>query len=312
MIKNLKTLFLKKDYKLLLKLANRTNLTEWEKYYIGLSYLEVGMPDECIEFLTPLLYDSNKFLLTSRYLGMAYYMLGKYDASYQYFKRHIENTQEQQNLNKWIKLLDYRGQYLHYDYRDLSFHFLDELCQTSIHNFYQSYCNAYCRLQNEFNISMGKKIDVYIYSSNKDRLGNTLCYAVPSFNMIHTNYKVNGGHELAHIFLHHLHEYMVKTRFIDEGFATFFDKEQFFDPEVVKSGLKKNIDVIFYWKNYDKFVQSEVNLVAGQFMAFCWSIYGKKRIIQFLKNQTIKNAYKTFGISFRLNIQKFNKMVSVN
>ena len=110
----------------------------------------------------------------------------------------------------------------------MNFYFTDKISDVQITSFVNKNKKAYKHIQSMFNCVLPKKIDIYVFNTECDNLGNTLSYANPALCTIHTKLEHTYGHELAHVIYWYLHPNIIKTRFIDEGIATYFDRENYF------------------------------------------------------------------------------------
>lgn len=276
-----------------------------ENYYLGLSLLELGYIIEAKELLEKAREQKTSYKKLNRYLGILEYILGNYRKSKFYFEIKTDNIEENLLKEDWLILTGFceiNSPIEIKETENIIYRFMDIIDDKNMMKFIDSYEFFYKRIYNLFPIKLNKKIDVYIYKKQSDSLGNMLCYANPPMAMIHTNYKMIGGHEIAHIFLPYIHDEMLITKFIDEGFAMYFDKIEVETFEEVKQIINKGeINILDYWEDKIQCSQKEFHLVSGAFISYLIECYGLDKLSLFLKSQSIDNLFKVYGNNIELN-----------
>ena len=97
-------------------------------------------------------------------------------------------------------------------------------------------------------LMLNLKIDVFVYRSNNDNIGNRLSFANPPLLTIHTQFKHTKGHELAHLFVNNIYEGVnSKNRFIDEGFAEYFNEQQIYDETKIHDVHLQLLSSFLHW-----------------------------------------------------------------
>lgn len=233
------------------------------------------------------------------YLGLAYYMEGNYYKAYRNFKLCVDmGTAESKNAYDWIVHLDLENfeKVDLYELPQMNIHFMEKFAKREKYSFIQKNLKAYEYINSNINVKFKKKIDVFVYRSNNDNIGNRLSFANPPLLTIHTQFEHTKGHELAHLFVNNIYEGVnSKNRFIDEGFAEYFNEQQIYDETKIHNVLEgANVNIYCYWNNFEQYSPDFSYQVAGCFVGFFIYKMGIEKSQLLMRNQEYKAAQKVY------------------
>ena len=159
---------------------------------------------------------------------------------------------------------------------------------------------AYSKLNSFFNTSISKKIDYFVwnYSQEAEKFGiGVLSFALPDLYIIHVHAMESIGHEMTHLITHYLPGSSgIKTKFINEGIATYFDLNNraiYGGP-----GFKKPTEKISLkeaWLNDYKYSDYVYYFLGAEVLKLLNQRFGKTKLLQLIKNQSYLNAKKLYG-----------------
>lgn len=274
------------------------NCTPEMNLFAGFVFTEIGMPQKAVQCLISLdkLYFTSYVGKINRYIGLSYYMFGEYKLALSFFERGV--CEKDNECELWKKLL-YPVQEERRITKYAIFHFTDKFDVLNEKIFIAKNLEAINRISRFIgNYNLNKKIDIYVYAGRRDSIGNPLSYADNGLMAIHTHISDARGHEIAHLLFNNIYKYMIRNTFIDEGIATFFNESDSFESFCEK--YKKYIpclDIIELWNSpclRDGNNQSFYYL-AGAFVGFLIKIYGKEKFLEFISDESYKNAKILFS-----------------
>lgn len=317
MYNKLEIMFRNKEFNSLIKVVNekirkKKYLEDGEILIYGATLTLIEKFDYALKCFNKIKRENHCMLFGeyTKYYAICLYAVGRYRESKEIFYKMLEHPLWEVEAAEWIELLDLKDSMRIIETSVLRFHFDKEITRRRQLAFVKMNMQSFRLLEKVFCVSLPKKVDVYVYERTCDNLENKLSYANPALCMIHVNYYHTHGHELVHVMSHHLHEYMIKSRFIDEGVAVYFDKPYYgniFDD--IKKAHFQEADVFDVWKNFSQYAQEYSYKLAGLFVGYLIHIYSVEKFILFLREQTIENAQRVFGESFFDNIKEFESLI---
>lgn len=319
MDKLLSILYEEEDYYSLIKyinykIINNEEISNIEYIYYGCTLTKINKPINALASCEKVQYNylEKNTPDVFRFIGLCYYMIGDYiNSKKSLIKWRDLSINEKQDAIDWIKLLNFDDELITFDRLNLRFHFHRNLSFKLINDFIDNNLFAYSYIQNIFHSNTPKKIDIFVYLDEKDSIGNNLSYSNPPMCTIHTNLYHTNGHELVHIITYYLYDDIQKSRFIDEGIATYFDMPYNGNIEKdIKFYKGLNINIIDLWNNFERYDTSLSYKIAGLFIGYIIKKFSIKKLIEFIRNQSIENAYEVFGCNFKQIIYEFEKMIN--
>ena len=180
------------------------------------------------------------------------------------------------------------------------FHFPPNSLISDKQKFVDNHEQAYSKLNSFFNTRIPKKIDYFVwnYSQEAEKFGiGVLSFALPDLYIIHVHAMESIGHEMTHLITHYLPGSSgIKTKFINEGIATYFDLNNrtiYGGP-----GFKKPTEKISLreaWLNDYKYSDYVYYFLGAEVLKLLNQRFGKIKFIQLIKNQSYQNAKKLYG-----------------
>lgn len=234
-------------------------------------------------------------------LGLAHYMIGDYNMCTQFLKMSLKECFDA-NVAQWFKLLDLNQAMRLIITDSINYHFENEIEMSKIEIFIRKTNKAFYETLEFFKTKLRKKIDIYVFAGQNDMNGNCLSYANPPMTSIYVNVNYTGRHELIHVLFNNMYDVIEKTKFIDEGIAVWFDRE---DDKNMDDMIENNIDISInvqikkMWENFD---DNNIGVysykVAGLFVGYMIESVGKENFFEFSTIQTLENANRLFGKDF--------------
>lgn len=158
-----------------------------------------------------------------------------------------------------------------------------------------------------------KKTDFFVWESEQDAmkiLKTNLGFSRPEYLITHSRKNQSRGHELAHIVIHHAIMPNSKSRFINEGIATFHDQNNRnrmqFAKEIV-SASNQSISVEDLWRNGQNYPESLVYSVGAAWMEYCSETLTNEQLQTILKNQMYDAAIKLLKKELKTTLNAFEE-----
>lgn len=290
-------------------------VVENDLFYYGCMLTEIGELKgaiNCFEAIGAI--ENYSCNMDFQYVCLAYFMTGKEEKADKYFRLWKKsNLDKKEHIDSWFTLLDIDNAMVVVESEKLKFHF--EQCITNIErkNFIEKNRKAYQYIISIFKCILPKKIDIFVFKTEIDYLGNRLSYANPALCTIHTKLEHTYGHEIVHVVTHYMYPHMCKTPFIDEGTAVYFDiPGKYFTKNRIKSKKISYINIKDLWnnfRNYDPYISYEI---AGEFVGFLIEKYSLDKFLLFIQEQTISHAQKTLGEDFEDSLKEFEIIINSN
>lgn len=317
-IKEIEKMYQNQDYSALLVYYSEYGIhSPDESMILAFALLEIGYFYEALSYMEKInehmidLKYRGKFY---RYLGLAYYYLNKYKESLESFEKGVLYGDLESEL--WKKLL-FSDVNEVIEVKKIIFRFQSNISSHDKKRIISSAISTYKKMENFFEINIKKRIDIYIYDQPIDVLGNRLSYTDNGMKIIHMYKNDCISHEIVHLFANSLHIPMNRNSFIDEGIATFLSSDLDY-MKYKKTHYNKFIqfDLIETWKNDINELSLKVRdgyyYVAGALVGFLINAYGKQNFLNFIKDESYKNAEKIFGDDLINQLKIFMKDIGFN
>ena len=180
------------------------------------------------------------------------------------------------------------------------FHFPPNSLVSNKQQFASNHEQAYAKLNSFFNTRVPQKIEYFVwnYSQEAENFGiGILSFAVPQFCIIHVHAMQSIGHEITHVITYYLPGSTgIKTKFINEGIATYFDLNN----RIVYGGPgfrkpSEKISLKEAWMNNYKYSDYVYYFLGAEVLKLLNQRFGKIKLIQLIENQSYENAKKLYG-----------------
>lgn len=199
--------------------------------------------------------------------------------------------------------------------RHFIFHFPPNSLVTNKQQFADNHEQAYAKLNSFFNTSVPRKTDYFVwnYSQEAEKFGiGVLSFALPELCIIHVHAQQSIGHEITHIITHYMPGSTgIKTKFINEGIATYFDlnnRTVYGGPGFRKPDEK--ISLKEAWLNDYKYSDYVYYFLGGEVLKILNQKFGKIKLLQLIENQSYENAKKLYGKELDKVIEEVEKKVN--
>ena len=176
---------------------------------------------------------------------------------------------------------------------------------------------AHAELQRILGGAPSGRINFYVWNSSVEAeavLGRPLGFARPDLMLVHAAASQTRGHELTHVFVHHVFRPEATWRFIEEGIAVALDMSNrdrigMAREAVKKGGLQRPI-VTRLWTSGGALDESVMYPIAGAFIDYLARNGGRERLFALLKDQTIERARTIYGGDFDRLVAEFETQVT--
>ena len=209
-----------------------------------------------------ILFEDSSRIIT--YNALIEYSFGKYELAFSLLNKTANRCGEYSyKAKEWLNLLDYR-KYNNQVIDNMFFiHFSDDIEYKTKSKFIQNYYCALTNLKRFFDIGKIGEINVYVYNSRKDSIGNNLSYSNIMLKAAFVFINDECGHEITHIVTENL--YKISLLFLSEGIAECFDQKK--KDYQLDNILNNKLSIEDMCENIDDYNISDVHLVAGVFVA---------------------------------------------
>lgn len=250
------------------------SLADTKFYLEAIPYLIKGLAEK----------DNPKWVIawSHTYLGLCYYFTDEILKAQEHFNACIRlnatknSTQHAERRLKAFQLDEYYKSWHSIETVHFRFHFQNKKDIPDIASFTDLREKAYENINKFFKGTPPKKIDFYVWSdadAGKSQLGKNVGFAIADLCIINVMKNQTRGHEITHILLEYGLHPIIKTGFINEGTATFFDQTDRNRMEVAKEAIAEiEIKVLDLWDNPDKYT-SDLNYTVGS----AWIEYLNKK-----------------------------------
>ena len=252
------------------------------------------------------------------YLGSCYFMNGQFAKAKEALQTTLDlNATKNSNNYAYRRTLLFGTDPFYSDWTSDStehiiFHFQEEdkLQKTTFMNRRQE---ALENILTSFPAELPKKIDFFVWESEQDAskiLRTTLGFSDPGYLITHSRKNQTTGHELTHIVIQHSIHPNSKSRFINEGIATFHDQSNRNRMEAAKEALydfNQELSIEDLWRNGKNYPESLVYSIGAAFMEYCGEILTDEQLRTILKNQTFDAALELLGTELTYTLNSFEK-----
>jgi ElaB/YqjD/DUF883 family membrane-anchored ribosome-binding protein len=161
------------------------------------------------------------------------------------------------------------------------------------------------------------RINFYVWNSSAEAeavLGRALGFARPDLMLVHAAAGQTRGHELTHVFVHHVFRPEATRRFIEEGIAVALDMSNrdrigMARQAVKEGGLQRPI-ITRLWTSAGALDENVVYPIAGAFIDHLARKGGRERLFALLKDQTIERARTIYGGDFDRLVAEFETQLT--
>ena len=176
---------------------------------------------------------------------------------------------------------------------------------------------AHAELQRILGGAPSGRINFYVWNSSAEAeavLGRPLGFARPDLMLVHAAANQTRGHELTHVFVHHVFRPEATWRFIEEGIAVALDMSNrdrigMARQAVKESGLQRPI-VTRLWTSGGAVDENVMYPIAGAFVDYLARNGGRERLFALLKDQTIERARTIYGGDFDRLVAEFETQLT--
>jgi hypothetical protein len=176
---------------------------------------------------------------------------------------------------------------------------------------------AHAQLQRILGGAPSGRINFYVWNTSAEAeavLGRPLGFARPDLMLVHAAADQTRGHELTHVFVHHIFRPEATWRFIEEGIAVSLDMSKrdrlgMARQAVKEGGLQRPI-VTRLWTSGGALDESVVYPIAGAFIDHLARTGGRERLFALLKNQAIEHARTIYGDDFERLVAEFEAQLT--
>ena len=176
---------------------------------------------------------------------------------------------------------------------------------------------AHAQLQRVLGGAPSGRINFYVWNSSAEAeavLGRPLGFARPDLMLVHAAADQARGHELAHVFVHHVFRPEATSRFIEEGIAVSLDLSNRdrigMARQAVKEGGLERPFVTRLWTAGGAVDEKVVYPIAGAFIDYLARTGGRERLFALLKDQAIERARPIYGADFDRFVAEFETQLT--
>ena len=176
---------------------------------------------------------------------------------------------------------------------------------------------AHAELQRILGGAPSGRINFYVWNTSAEAeavLGRPLGFARPDLMLVHAAADQTRGHELTHVFVHHVFRPEATSRFIEEGIAVALDMSNrdrigMARQAVKEGGLQRPI-IARLWTSGGALDDNVMYPIAGAFIDYLARQGGRERLFALLKNQTIERARTIYGGDFDRLVAEFETQLT--
>lgn len=292
---------------------------------LGRAYVDIGKPEEAIPHLRNVIEPSSNVpnwmnAWSLYYMSKAFSRIGELDSASKYLHKTIE-TNATKNVVKSARmdlvnlgLSPTFGKWNRKETNNFIFHFPKNTKVKDIDAFAKNRQEAFDSINIFFEAKLPKKIDFYVWNKTIDydkRNKRPSGFAIPELSIVHSRYFQTRGHEMTHVISYFSVDSKVRTSFINEGIATYFDLSNRDKMDMAKIARKDcDIPIIKMWKRNEVFrsiEQDKAYSLAAAFVGKLINEEGKDKFMQLLSNQTYESALTVYGEKLGTIIQALEK-----
>ena len=176
---------------------------------------------------------------------------------------------------------------------------------------------AHAELQRILGGAPSGRINFYVWNSSADAeavLGRPLGFARPDLMLVHAAANQTRGHELTHVFVHHVFYPQSTSRFIEEGIAVALDMSNrdhigMARQAVKEGGLQRPI-ITRLWTMGGALDENVMYPIAGAFIDYLARTAGRERLFALLKDQRLERARTIYGDDFDRLVAEFETQLT--
>lgn len=252
------------------------------------------------------------------HLGTSYYGVGRYNESKASFIKVLGKSNNKNMLAyslKYSKLFGLSDDYINWNQitsKHFIFHFQPKTKVKNIKKFIDDREKAFAVINSFFMVkNFPKKIDFFVWNSDEDSKKIINLYpgfSKPEYCLTHSYYDQTTGHEMTHIIANFTGSQFIKTPFITEGIAVYFDQNINDKATLAKKTIKKwrqshslnKLNLKDLWqKNWEEWQSIDIyfitNPMVAGFIGLLIEKKGREKFLELYENQTYVNALKIYG-----------------
>lgn len=262
----------------------------------AIPYLEKSMKMENV-------LDDNRGL-NKAYLAKCYFTRGEKKKAITYLKECLNGRSSRDAIryaNKYLHLFQEDIYYKAWEIiesKNIRFHFQDKKKLKEADKYMQKVKVNYDRLVALFNSKPAKKIDLFIWTDRNEafrKLDQRLGSSDADLAIVNVYYADVNENELSHMMCNFALHPKFTSRIIKEGFGVYIDQNDKNLLQIARDRLTK--DKFSFFELWEEPLKYERNLgypVGAAFIEFLLNKGGKKKLMAFLKNQSIENGKQVY------------------
>lgn len=242
--------------------------------------------------------------LSKAYLSKCYFVRGEK-------KKAVEKLKECQNDRESRAVVRYANRYLHLfqegiyfkawetiESDNIVFHFQDKKKLKNPEKYMQKANTNYSRIVALLNSKPGKKIDLFVWTERVEafrKFDRQLGFSNSDLGIVNVYYDEEKEYELCHMMSNMTLHPKFTSMIIKEGLGVYIDQNDENLLQLARDRVTKD-DFSFFelWEEPLKYEQNLSYPVGAAFIEFLVNKGGKKKLKEFLKNQTVKNGEEVY------------------
>ncbi len=242
--------------------------------------------------------------LSKAYLAKCYFVRGEK-------KKAVDFLKECQNGRNSRDAIRYANKYLHLfqegiyfkawetiESDHIVFHFQDKTKLKDADKYMQKANVNYNRLAALLNVKSSKKVDLYIWTERVEafrKFDRQLGFSNSDLGIVNVYYDEKNEYELCHMMSHSALHPKFTAMIIKEGLGVYIDQNDKNLLQLARNRVTDNkFSFLELWKEPLKYERNLSYPVGAAFIEFLLNKGGKKKLKEFLKNQTIENGEKVY------------------
>lgn len=257
-----------------------------------------------------------QFMAVYTELTESYFSLGNKEKAIEYYNKTLSHKGTETDVEKRERLSVLMGlnplfkNWKTLETKHIRFHFQDISMIENVQAYTDEREKAYGKIHRFFLSELPKKIDFFIWKSEKkasEILGKSIDFSAPRYCVAHTKIGTTKGHEIAHNIAFWSERSINITPLIYEGIGVYFDQIDLDKMLLAKSAIQnQRINVKQLWLNPKDYSKEILEAVAGAFVEKLIQ-FDKKKFLELCRNQSYQNAEYIYETELRNIITEFNR-----
>jgi len=308
--KDLEKLYSKEKYDLVIEkglgLLKTNNDDPDVSFWIGRSYVAIKAFSKSIPLLEKASKSSSKDVRAWALacLGKSYFCIGNTEIAIQLLKECINSKGSRaaqkyaQNYLNLFQNNDYYNKWELQETSNIRYHFQDLNVITNSEEYKLRQEKNYKRIVDFFGSEASKKIDVFVWSDQDEayrKLGRPLGFSNSDLCTVNVFFDADNDYELCNMLVQMFVHPRKTTMIIKQGLAVYFDQmDKNLFQKAGKSIPEDRFYVLELWEQPTKYERDLSYPVGGALIEFLINKGGKKKLMEFLKTQTIEHAKEIY------------------